>query len=103
MPHQNRPAHGLPDTGEFLDGFGNKVYVYAVGNPEVASKKNRYEKAHQKGSGFGLVTVDLDAKTYKIEAFKFLIDATDGKQSNQFPGWPVTLHQKENLGDNIIG
>jgi alkaline phosphatase D len=103
MPHENRPAHGLPDTGEFLDGFGNKVYVYAVGNPEVGTKKNRYEKAHQKGSGFGLVTVDLVAKTYEIEAFKFLIDATDGKQSNQFPGWPVTLHQKENLGDNVIG
>jgi alkaline phosphatase D len=103
MPHEHRPAHGLPDTGEFLDGFGNKVYVYAVGNPEVGTKKNRYEKAHQKGSGFGLVTVDLVAKTYEIEAFKFLIDATDGKQSNQFPGWPVTLHQKENLGDNVIG
>ncbi len=90
MPHQNRPQHRLPNTGEYLDGFGNKVYVYAVGNPEVASKKNRYEKAHQKGSGFGLVTIDTKAKTYKIESFRFLIDATDGKPSNQFPGWPVT-------------
>jgi alkaline phosphatase D len=104
MPHQNRPSHDLPDTGEYLDGFGNKVYVYAVGNPEVGTNKNRYEKAHQKGSGFGLVTIDTDARTYKIESFRFLIDATDGKASNQFPGWPVTLHQKENRGDdNIIG
>lgn len=103
MPHQNRPRHGLPNTGEYLDGFGNKVYVYAVGNPEVGTKKNRYEKAHQKGSGFGLVTIDTVAKTYTLESFRFLIDATDGKASNQFPGWPVTLHQKENAGENQLG
>lgn len=102
MPHENRPQHDLPNTGEFIDGFGNKVYVYAVGNPEVASKRNRYERAHQKGSGFGLVTIDTEAKTYHLDAFQFLVDATDGKASNQFPGWPVTLHQKENGGMNVI-
>ena len=102
MPHQNRPQHGLANTGEYLDGFGNKAYVYAVGNPEVASKKNRYEKAHQKGSGFGLVTIDTAAKTYHIESFRFLIDPTDGNPSNQFPGWPVTIHQQENAGDNKL-
>ena len=103
MPHANRPQHGLPDTGEYLDGFGNKVYVYAVGNPEVGTAKNRYEKAHEKGSGFGMVTLDTAARTYHIESFKFLIDATDGHVDNQFPGWPVTIHQKENRGENLIG
>jgi alkaline phosphatase D len=103
MPHENRPKHGIANTGEFLDGFGNKVYVYAVGNPEVASKKNRYEKAHQKASGFGLVTIDTEAKTYHLDCYRFLIDATDGKPENQFPGWPVTLHQNENAGENKLG
>lgn len=103
MPHQNRPRHGLPNTGEFLDGFGNRVYVYAVGNPEVGKEKNRYELAHQKGSGFGLVTIDTDAKTYHIESFRFLIDPTDGSETNQFPGWPVTIQQAKNRGDNAIG
>ncbi|MEX0820022.1 MAG: alkaline phosphatase D family protein [Pirellulaceae bacterium] len=103
MPHQNRPMHGLPDTGEYLDGFGNRVYVYAVGNPEVGAKKNRYELAHQKGSGFGLVTIDTQAKTYTLDAFRFLCDPTDGKPDNQFPGWPVSIQQKENAGANVIG
>ena len=102
MPHQNRPAHGLPNTGEFRDGFNNHVYVYAVGNPEVGTKKNRYEKAHQKGSGFGLITVDTKKKTYKMDCFRFSIDATDGKPGNQFPGWPVTIHQRENRGENVL-
>jgi hypothetical protein len=102
MPHANRPAHGREHTGEYRDGFGNRVYVYAVGNPEVGTEKNRYDKAHQKGSGFGLVTIDSEAKTYLIESFRFLVDATDGNPSNQFPGWPVTIHQEENRGKNRI-
>ena len=102
MPHANRPKHGLPHTGEFVDGFGNFVYVYAVGDPEVASKSNRYELAHQKGSGFGMVTIDGEAKTYHLESFRFAVDATDGKESNQFDGWPVTIQQKENRGENVL-
>ena len=102
MSHKNRPEHGLPHTGEFADGFGNFAYVYAVGDPEVGTKKNRYELAHQKGSGFGLVTIDTESKTYQIESFRFLVDATDGREANQFPGWPVTIKQKENGGDNVL-
>ncbi len=104
MEHANRPSHDMPHTGEYLDGFGNRVYVYAVANPEPDNPQmHRYERAHLKASGFGFVTVDTAAKTYHIEAFKFLVDTTDGKAGNQFPGWPVTIHQDENIGDNRIG
>jgi alkaline phosphatase D len=102
MPHTNRPKHGLANTGEYLDGFGNKAYLFAVGNPEVGKAPNRYDKAHEKGSGFGFITFDTAKKTYFIESFRFLIDATDGKLSNQFPGWPVTLQQAENKGENVL-
>ncbi len=102
MPHKNRPQHKLPHTGEYLDGFGNKVYLYTAGNPEVGTKRPRYERAHQKGSGFGFVTIDTEKKTYKLEAFRFNVDPTDGKPGNQFPGWPITLHQAENRGENRV-
>ena len=48
------------------------------------------------------LTVDTVAKTYKIESFRFLIDASDGQPSNQFPGWPVVIHQRENRGENLL-
>ena len=101
-PHANRPQHGLDNTGEYLDGLGNKAYVYAVGNPLVGRDPNRYKKAHEKSSGFGLITIDTDRKTYHIEAFRFLVDANDPKPNDQFPGWPVTLHRDENAGMNRL-
>ncbi len=103
MPHTHRPKHGQPNTGEYLDGLGNKAYIYAVGNPEVGKAPNRYDKAHEKASGFGFITFDTEKKTYFIESFRFLIDATDEKPTNQFPGWPVTIHQSENRGENLLG
>ena len=102
MEHENRPAHGHEHTGEYLDGLGNKVYVYAVGNPIVPTSKNRYEKAHQKGSGFGYVQIDTETRTYTVHSYRFLIDPTDGNPENQFPGWPVTIHQEENGGQNRL-
>lgn len=102
MPHTNRPKHGLPDTGEYTEGLGNKAYVYAVGNPQIGKAPNRYDKAHEKASGFGFITFDTDKLTYHIESYRFLIDATDGKPGNQFPGWPVTIHQRENRGENLL-
>jgi alkaline phosphatase D len=102
LPHDNRPRHGLPNTGEYLDGFGNRIYVYAIGNPEVGTERDRYRLAHQKGSGFAMVTMDTEAKTYKLEAFRFLVDATDGNPANQFPGWPLTLHQNDNGVENRV-
>ncbi len=98
MPYTNRPPHGLANTGEYLDGLGNRMYLYAVGNPAVGTEKNRYKLAHQKGSGFGLVTIDTAKKTYRLEAFRFLVDATDGKAENQFPGWPLVIKQSDNKG-----
>jgi len=96
IPVRNRPAPGRPDTGEYVDGFGNRVFVQAVGNPEVGTAQHRYELAHQKGSGFGMITIDPEARTYHIEAFRFLVDATARDPASQFPGWPFTVHQRDN-------
>jgi len=103
IPHKNRPTHSLEQTGEYIDAFGNRVYVYAVGIPEVGKSKNRYIKAHEKGSGFGFITFDTQKLTYTMQAFRYLVDVSDGNTNNQFPGWPVTIHQKENIGENRLG
>jgi alkaline phosphatase D len=102
IPHKNRPKHDLAQTGEFLDAFDNKMYVYAVGMPEVSKAKNRYLKAHEKGSGFGFISFDTFDLTYTMHSFRFLVDAADEEAKNQFAGWPVTIHQAENGGNNRL-
>jgi len=105
MPHEHRPAHGLDNTGQYVDSLGNKAYVYAVANPGEDFRVGggtRYDLAHRKNSGFGVVTIDPAARTYTLDCYRFLCDATDGRADNQFPGWPLTIHQAENRGENRI-
>jgi len=102
MPVEGRPAHGLPDTGGYHDSFGNPIYVYAVGNPEVGTAPNRYVMAHQKGSGFGTIEFDTERRTYHMNAYRFISNPASKPAEGQFPGWPVTIHQDENTGRNRL-
>ncbi len=102
LPVNNKPKHGLADCGEYVDAFGNKNYVYAVANPVRGVSKNRYVRAQEKGSGFGMITFDTKAKTYLCTAYRFLADVTDPSADNVYPGWPVLIEQAENQGVNKL-
>jgi phosphodiesterase/alkaline phosphatase D-like protein len=93
---QNRPQHNHPNTGEYKDGFGNKNYIYAVGNPDDKDQhENRYKKADLKASGFGLIHFNKEEREITCESFRFLGDL-DKRQDAQFPGWPVSIDLDEN-------
>ena len=64
----------------------------------LAQEKSKLDRLN----GFGLVTIDTKARTYHIDSFRFQIDATDFKTLNQFLGWPVTINQSENSGENKL-
>jgi alkaline phosphatase D len=103
MPHRNRPEHNLPNTGEYVDGLGNKIFVYAVANPEGIRDDHRYEQAQVKASGFGLCRFDKAARTIDVHCYKFLTDVTDEDQQYEYPGWPVTLTQRDQDGRTVAG
>ncbi len=105
IPFTDRPDHGLKNTGLYQDIFGNKNFVYAVGNPEedIYKEKNRYLLAQKKASGFGIILFDLSQRTIKMEAIRFLADLSKSTPSNTFPGWPHTINQLDNDGRTAIG
>lgn len=103
LPYKNRPAHGLPNTGEYLDGLDNKAFVYALGNPEGNRDPDRLRQAHIRASGFAIVRLDHEARTYTCESYKFSVDVTDDKPGDQFPGFPHTIEQLENYGRRPFG
>lgn len=97
-PVRNRPEPGLPDTGDYLDGLGNRVTVYAVGNPAEKNRPGRISTLHDKASGFGIVRLNKPKGTITMECYRLQIDANNLKPEDQFPGWPRTIHYTENDG-----
>ena len=101
-PVKNRPPEGLPNTGDYLDGFNNHVTVYAVGNPALKNRKGKLKTGHDKSSGYGIVRLDKKDRTITVECWKLLFDAAHPKASDQFPGWPRTIDMFDGYGTNPI-
>jgi alkaline phosphatase D len=90
---------GLPNTGDFIDGFGNRLRVLAVANPVVsrATYAAQYGRTRQglgdralKREGFGVVRVDRTRGQFTLECWPWDVDPT-GPASQQYPGWPLTV------------
>jgi len=104
----DRPDHGYPNTGKYADAFGNKNYVYAIGNPGkiTEDRDSRYNNAQIRASGFGMVTFNKDERSIIIDSWRFNADVDNPNPvRDQFPGWPLTISQFDNLGhgaENIL-
>lgn len=104
IPVKNRPEHGLPNTGEYEDSFGNLNYVYAIGNPGDFKKvPNRYEFETERSAGFGMVYFNQVKRTITMESWRFLADVANPDPNDQHPGWPLTISQFENYGRKAEG
>ena len=74
------PQNPLPWTGDYLDGFGNKITMHAYVNPESQSR----------GGGYGLIRFDKVQSTVTFECWARDADVTQ-PDARQFPGWPRTV------------
>ena len=100
---KNPPQHNLPNTGEFVDGFGNPNFVYAIGNPvDTPRRSPRYTQGQDKSSGFGVITFDQMERTISAKAYRFNIDITNPQPDDLFPGWPLTISQFDNYGREAV-
>jgi hypothetical protein len=98
QPGQNRPP-GMPEyTGQFLDGFANKMTVWAVANP---SPEENHDKLTTRAAGFGVVRFHKPDRTMTIECWPRNVDIT-AADTQQYPGWPKTIHQLDNYGRKAV-
>ncbi|NVK26106.1 MAG: alkaline phosphatase D family protein [Gammaproteobacteria bacterium] len=87
-----------PDTGNFIDSFGNKMRVMAVGNPKLTHAEFESGKAvswakfladrRLKTEGYGLVRVNHQAQQYTLECWEHDANPHTDKQMT---GWPVIV------------
>ena len=96
--------HRVPEspkyTGDFFDGFGNRMTVWAVANPIFTGRKP--SKIYDRSSGYGIVRFRRDSREIKIECWPRGIDPT-GPASGQYDGWPITIHQTDNYDREAYG
>jgi hypothetical protein len=77
-------------TGDFLDGFGNKLTVYAVGNPDC-------NPIHAKAAGFGLVEFNKETRDIVSHCLR------RAPADTEFLGWPITVNQFQNYEGRVAG
>jgi hypothetical protein len=88
------------NTGDFTDGFGNKMTVYAVANPY----KTGFEpsRIYDRGTGYGVITFDKLARKMKIECWPRNVDPVSNP-SGQYDGWPIEISQEQNYARKAVG
>ena len=83
-PEDEKPGKNandlLPWTGQYLDGFNNKITMHAYANPNSDSN----------GSGFGFIRFDTSSNEVTFECWPRNVDVTN-EAAKQFLGWPLKV------------
>ncbi len=83
-PENEQPGRNhndkLPWTGQYLDGFANKITMHAYANPDGPSN----------GAGYGLIKFNKSKKEVTFECWPRYQDVTQ-EDASQFVGWPMTV------------
>jgi alkaline phosphatase D len=92
----NKPAY----TGNFEDGFHNKVTVHAVANPT----KTGLEPAiiFDRATGYGMVIFDPANQAITMECWPRSTDPIKNPEA-QYPGWPISIKVEDNYGKKALG
>lgn len=98
-PGENRQP-GTPEyTGRHLDGFGNRVTCWAAANPSKEPADGK--KLTTRAAGFGVVRFDIPDREITFECWPRNCDVAD-PAARQYPGWPMTIAQKDNYGREAV-
>lgn len=93
------PDSPLPWTGDYLDGFDNKITMVAYANPHQSRTRITSRDKNQKSDlppkegwadGWGLIRFNKPTNEVTFECWPRYADVTQ-PNAKQFPGWPVTV------------
>ena len=92
-PGTHPKTPGSRNTGEYRDGFGNRMTVQAVANPQQFGVAPR--ALTDRAPGWGVVAFNKKARTIRLENYPRWADLSKGK-GETYSGWPITIHQFDN-------
>ena len=88
LPSGKPVSSELELTGDYEDGFGNKMTTYAYANPRPDNDR---------AAGYGIVRFNKADRTITMECWPRQVDVTQ-PGAKQFRGWPVRISQLDNYG-----
>ena len=102
----NPKTNALEHTGEFFDGFKNRVTNYAYANPGDQNPaypkwENDKQKWGAKAAGHGIVRFNKKTRKITMECWPRGVDVTKA-DAKMYPGWPVTIDQEQNYGRKAV-
>jgi len=91
---------GRPDyTGQYFDGFGNRITVHAASNPYIS---NVYpHELHDRAPGYGIIKIQKKEQKITVECWPRHVDPSQ-PGAKQYPDWPLTFDLEENYGRKAI-
>ena len=82
-------------TGQYLDGFGNRITVLAVSNPtDVGVEPARL---YNRAPGYGIIRCNRHTRDITVECWPRWVDPSR-PDAKQYAGWPITVNQLDNYG-----
>jgi len=91
-PGLNPLPHDPRITGDFRDGFGNRMTVLAVANPTQVDFEPH--ELYQRVPGYGIVRLNRDTREIELEAWPRWVDPSVPGAA-QYPGWPIRVAQAD--------
>jgi len=93
-PEARAGAPADPDapgyTGDFFDGFGNRMTVYAVANPYRSGQEP--SRLHDRVPGYGLIRLRRETREARFECWPRSVGVDTGfPDEMQYAGWPRTF------------
>ncbi len=97
FPGKNRQPGSPMYTGDFEDGFGNKVTVFAVANPQKTTIHP--VRHHELATGYSVITFDKNSREIVLANWPYWADP---EKDEPFPGWPIRISQRDNFGKKAV-
>ena len=85
-PRPGDPAY----TGQFLDGFANKVTIHAVANPFFTGRNP--SRLYDRAVGYAILTLQRDSGHVTMENWPYTSSPANPHPDNvPYQGWPITI------------
>jgi hypothetical protein len=91
----NRVPGAPRNTGDYLDGFGNRMTVLAVSNPFTLGIVPA--DINDRAPGYGIITFERATRRITLANWPRWVDPAAAGAA-PYPGWPITIHQDDNAG-----